>query len=677
MPPASNTSRSRSRVQSSGRATPTGRTYVGQAEELILPEGPISEQTAELLQEFVHPHMVEDTLADEQSSEEEEELSKVRSLPWWKRPSPWWLLVALPFTAIAMSATIAPRIEVYTTLACRVIRPDIYSDVSQPNTAVLSTVAETRPQRCAADPVVQAAVAKLSAGMLFNPIIFLCLHPSSIISDVNVYSFNAAMTTSMGILSCLTTGWWGAFSDRYGRGRVMGISVLGLLLTDFIFIFVALFPDRAPGGYWFLLLGPLVEGSLGGFTGAMAAIHAYQADTTSHHDRSRIFSLSLGLVFTGMAIGPTLGALLIRSTGQILSVFYVSAGSHLIYAFLVWFILPESLSLSYRLRARAKYAEEVQVDSSGRNRSFTVRLLVVTRRLFAFLSPLSVLSPEVKDSSSNPLKKRKRDWNLTLLGIAYALTTSIMGSYTYKFQYAASTFGWTSETLGYWLSLVGAARAIYLTVLLPVAIKLFKPKPITIEIPRTTSETEPLLSSSESNGDLPKKKKEIHSPAFDLGLGRISLLIEIVAYTFMALAPTPFAFTVFGMLSAMGAAFSPATQTVALALYTRRGGTESGRLFGALSVLQALGSQILGPSLYGIIYVKTVSTYPRTIFLVTVLTVIISSILLSCVRLPKEYYPPHAMAASADEDIEEPNTGPSGASARSSEGTLVGARATA
>jgi hypothetical protein len=44
----------------------------------------------------------------------------------------------------------------------------------------------------------------------------------------------------------------------------MGISVIGLLLTDFNFIMVALFSKRIPGGYWFLTVGPVVEGLLGG-----------------------------------------------------------------------------------------------------------------------------------------------------------------------------------------------------------------------------------------------------------------------------------------------------------------------------------------------------------------------------------------------------------------------------
>ena len=116
-------------------------------------------------------------------------------------------------------------------------------------------------------------------------------------------------------------------------------------------------------------------------------------------------------------------------------------------------------------------------------------------------------------------------------------------------------------------------------------------------------------------------------------------------------------FTAFGMLGSLGAGFSPATQSVMLALYARRGGTEIGRLFGALSVVQALrydclpcilcvtisdglilptSSQILGPAVYGLVYMKTVATYPRTIFWVSVATVTTSFILINFVRLPSE-----------------------------------------
>lgn len=116
-----------------------------------------------------------------------------------------------------------------------------------------------------------------------------------------------------------------------------------------------------------------------------------------------------------------------------------------------------------------------------------------------------------------------------------------------------------------------------------VAIKLFKPKPKVVEMPL---ETAPLLSPSNQNTP---KEREVHPAAFDLGLARISLVLEMIGFACMGFALTPLTFTLSGMFGSMGAAFSPANQAVALALYTKRGGTETGRLFGALSVLQSLG----------------------------------------------------------------------------------------
>ncbi|EKM82440.1 hypothetical protein AGABI1DRAFT_68063 [Agaricus bisporus var. burnettii JB137-S8] len=597
-----------------------GRSFTDESEELVY------EETAELFHHFAHPERqtTDDTLIGEVIDEEEE--AKIKKLPWWKRPSPYWLLCVLPFTAVAMTALLAPRVEIYTILVCRQIKPDIYYEKSSlAGTALLSSSASTptRSQLCAADPVVQAGVSK----------------------------FATMMTTSMGILSCLSTGWWSAFSDRYGRCRVMGISVIGLLLTDLNFIFIVSLTERFPGAYWILLLGPILEGCLGGFTSAAAAIHAYQADVVDEHRRSRFFSLVLGLLFVGMAVGPTLGSLVIRSTGRLISIFYVSTGIHFLYALFVWFILPESLSLSYRLRAREKYAQRLRTDVSEDTASLGIRTLNAVKKLFGFLAPLNVFFPEVKEMNNNPLKK-KRNWNLTLVGLAYFMVTSLMGIYTYAFQYAASTFGWTSETLGYWLSLVSGTKAFFLAAILPLAIKLFKPKPKVVEMP---SETVPLLSSSDQKT---LKKKEIHSLAFDLNLARISLLIEIVGFMCMGFALTPIAFTASGMFWSMGAAFTPANQAVALALFTERGGTETGRLFGALSVLQSLGSQILGPSLFAFIYMKTVATYPRTIFFVAVGAVVVSATLLAFVRLPNEHDHSHATLVAEESDIS------SGSSAR-------------
>ena len=48
--------------------------------------------------------------------------------------------------------------------------------------------------------------------------------------------------------------------------RILGFAVVGLLISDLTFLCVFWFYDYIPGGYWFILLGPLVEGFLGGRT---------------------------------------------------------------------------------------------------------------------------------------------------------------------------------------------------------------------------------------------------------------------------------------------------------------------------------------------------------------------------------------------------------------------------
>lgn len=55
-------------------------------------------------------------------------------------------------------------------------------------------------QKCASDPVVQAVVARLNAGLHQVPYSSSCLN------------LLLVFTTAMGILSCLTTGWWGSVS---------------------------------------------------------------------------------------------------------------------------------------------------------------------------------------------------------------------------------------------------------------------------------------------------------------------------------------------------------------------------------------------------------------------------------------------------------------------------------
>lgn len=116
-------------------------------------------------------------------------------------------------------------------------------------------------------------------------------------------------------------------------------------------------------------------------------------------------------MFTGIALGPSLGSLLIRVTGDTLSVYYFAATAQLLYGIFVFFILPESVSKERRKQSKLAY----NATANDNPRSFRIQ------KLFAFLSPLSIFSPAIVEAGR---KGRKTDWNLTFIAIAFGLTLS-------------------------------------------------------------------------------------------------------------------------------------------------------------------------------------------------------------------------------------------------------------
>lgn len=165
----------------------------------INPDSPVSEQAAELIHEFIHPHhhSREDLLAAEEERDEAggdapaiaKELEEMQGRVWWRRPSAiWYALISsprhnpwspmtqrcdsnhsilrrflslVPFVLAASTMTAAPRIQVITHLVCKTLRPE-YTDRSgeNPLTSFLLTSDDEEMRLCNADPVVRAASAE-------------------------------------------------------------------------------------------------------------------------------------------------------------------------------------------------------------------------------------------------------------------------------------------------------------------------------------------------------------------------------------------------------------------------------------------------------------------------------------------------------------------------------------
>ena len=124
---------------------------------------------------------------------------------------------------------------------------------------------------------------------------------------------------------------------------------------------------------------------------------------------------------------------------------------------------------------------------------------------------------------------------------------------------------------------------------------MLKPKPVPIQLPREADE--PLISPTDTSFPTEQsdgarapsfKHEHEHDPKFDLNVARVSVIVEAIVYSAMLLSRDGLTFAVIGAFGALGMGFTPAIQSVALTLYNRRGGKDSGKLFGAMSVVQAL-----------------------------------------------------------------------------------------
>ena len=197
----------------------------------------------------------------------------------------------------------------------------------------------------------------------------------------------------------------------------------------------------AAHGHKLLIIAPIVEGVLGGWTTLQAATSAYISDCTSDGSRAQIFSRFSGVFYLGFSVGPALGAYLIRhplvsfpgaptsSSGNnanihngqptVTSVFYVAAMCSFVNLLLVLFIFPESIDKK-RAKKAAQTAALPPPSANGDLELFTDGALAIESQNFLVrcLSPLVVFVPK---KIMRPDGSHGKDWSMTLLGMALFL----------------------------------------------------------------------------------------------------------------------------------------------------------------------------------------------------------------------------------------------------------------
>lgn len=315
--------------------------------------------------------------------------------------------------------TIAPRVEVFMQLSCNAVygHPPHFNDSAETHELLPSHSFNPAGNYLSAHPSIYSGGDAGDAEDV-NP---LCFPSKRYLTDPAVQSYAARlqtiMATSAGLLSALTTGWWGHSGERYGRTRVLAAATLGLLLTDVFFVLAS--TPRTPlaaHGRELLLIAPILEGLLGGWSTLQSATFAYISDCTSDGSRSHIFSRFMGVFYFGFSIGPMLGAWVIThppaflhrlepaNVGRTVTpVFWLAVCFSLINFLLSLFVFPESLG-------KKKGDLDVPIVDESEDRAqdkASGGILSVMKGIFI---PLLVFAPKIRPNG--------RDWNMTLLALA-------------------------------------------------------------------------------------------------------------------------------------------------------------------------------------------------------------------------------------------------------------------
>ncbi|KZV76316.1 MFS general substrate transporter [Peniophora sp. CONT] len=529
--------------------------------------------------------------------------------------------------------TMAPRVEVYTKIACRAVhqaqdprsspaphfyeylmpRADVYdvnfghNDAPAPLTLNFSDPNPLSVDECSGDPRVQGRAARIQA----------------------------SVKTTESILSAITTGWLSHLSDVYGRKKILALTVSGALFMDIVYILVST-PNTVFGrhGEAFIILAPLVEGFLGAQSLFGGITHAYAADCTSGGSRSQIFVMMQGMLYVGLSIGPWIdGAILNfnhRSTNETL--FAASIAVALTNLILIIFILPESLLPERRLGSNFSFTRHressVSSEDVARDKSswhvMVYRLKKFIRNLL--IRPISIFFPKKLEG------RKGYDWNLTLVGVVQFIYILSIQVYNLKYLYTKHVYGWTGEQLGYYMSLLYVTRAINLLLLLPTVLAYFAPK-------RPTNNNATLFSLSQAI-------------VFDRAVTAISYFTDATANALVVLAPSSNQglFIFLTSLNSITSGGYPALQSLgAVTLQNMGRGSEIGLVFGAMGLINS-ASHIIAPGIYAALYGATVAKFPKAIFALSAVLLYLAVGALMLIRSKINFLPSDGEYAPAPQD---------------------------
>ncbi|RXW17588.1 hypothetical protein EST38_g8265 [Candolleomyces aberdarensis] len=481
------------------------------------------------------------------------------SLFGWKA-NPYWLIPVVLVMSMSRGVTMSPRIQVYKAIACR----SLSTDSPGLSLAELAIAVEC------GDAAVQAKAARIQASVV----------------------------TTMSVLSAISTGFWSRKGDVQGRKLILATFLIGALLMEAVFVLV-MRPQSVFGRYGekFILIGPIIEGFVGGLSTFNGVVHA-----------SKIFSTIQGMVFVGLATGPQFAGFFLPKIGYSDSFFFTSVALIFTTLLYVIFICPESLPPPNEVAENNVQEQLVRLES--KSSPIAAARDLISYFFSSLLSPILMFAPR-----RLPGSRKLQIW-MPLVGMALFTYLVSIGVYSAKYLYAQHVFKWNTAELGYYMSILWITRAINLLLFLPIVLSYLKPKP---------------TSPPGSNPNAQDIASEIR---FDRYLAQISVGVDGLADALVALTASrsQSIFITLSCLSSFTSGGNPALHSLgAICLHACGRSSEVGTLFGAMGVLSAI-AHIISPSIYALTYSRTVASFPEAIFVLAACLLFSAVLLLSRVR---------------------------------------------
>jgi hypothetical protein len=143
-----------------------------------------------------------------------------------------------------------------------------------------------------------------------------------------------------------------------------------------------------------------------------------------------------------ISISLKVGGLLVSKTGDMLSVFYLALDAHILFAIVIWFWLPESLSpralstnqgevAAAKLAVHERHEARLARDGAGSMGVFEFmwkKVWWAMKSAFGLITPLAVFLPRKREVGESGYEHGGRDWNLTCIALAQTSISTVVVS---------------------------------------------------------------------------------------------------------------------------------------------------------------------------------------------------------------------------------------------------------